>query len=117
MSTVSARYGGKKQANDGKLQSSDPRRCVHTEQGTRDPNAYRWWRVNLRDEYEVHYLKITNRGDCCGSYCNVVGARGHTYMHARSRTHGHTHTYAHARAQTHTHTHAHTHIHLSLIHI
>nr|XP_040038149.1 uncharacterized protein LOC120822482 [Gasterosteus aculeatus aculeatus] len=35
--------------------------CTHTESET-DP----WWRVDLRQEYVIAAVKVTNRGDCCG---------------------------------------------------
>ncbi|KAM8898817.1 uncharacterized protein AB9W97_009571 isoform 2-T2 [Spinachia spinachia] len=35
--------------------------CTHTESET-DP----WWRVDLRQEYVITSVKVTNRGDCCG---------------------------------------------------
>ena len=35
--------------------------CSHTKQETNP-----WWMVDLGGTYRVSYLKVTNRGDCCG---------------------------------------------------
>uniref|UniRef100_A0A3P9ADP9 Fucolectin tachylectin-4 pentraxin-1 domain-containing protein n=1 Tax=Esox lucius TaxID=8010 RepID=A0A3P9ADP9_ESOLU len=34
--------------------------CTHTQKDTNP-----WWRVDLRDEYRVRTVSLTNRGDCC----------------------------------------------------
>ena len=35
--------------------------CTHT-----NPETDPWWRVDLKDRYEVFKVAIVNRGDCCG---------------------------------------------------
>ena len=32
------------------------------DEGEIDP----WWAVDLQGDYDVYYVMITNRGDCCG---------------------------------------------------
>ncbi|KAG7469845.1 hypothetical protein MATL_G00133170 [Megalops atlanticus] len=44
--------------------------CTHTELQT-DP----WWRVDLRREYRVTSVSITNRGDCCHERINGAEIR------------------------------------------
>ncbi|KAM4693039.1 fucolectin-like [Discoglossus pictus] len=41
--------------------------CTHT---NAEDNP--WWRVDLLRDYHIVYIKITNRGDCCGD--RLIGA-------------------------------------------
>ncbi|XP_076461951.1 fucolectin-like [Babylonia areolata] len=38
--------------------------CIHTYGPSSKPH---WWRVDLLGLYEIHWVVITNRGDCCGN--------------------------------------------------
>ncbi|KAG8546577.1 hypothetical protein GDO81_018592 [Engystomops pustulosus] len=35
--------------------------CFHT-----NTEMSPWWRVDLLESYRISYIRITNRGDCCG---------------------------------------------------
>jgi hypothetical protein len=38
--------------------------CTHTDSaGSTNP----WWTVDLGETFDIHRLKIYNRGDCCGT--------------------------------------------------
>merc|ERR1712118_488005 len=48
-------------AIDGNLNSDfSARSCTHT---ASEENT--WWKVDLGQSYQVHAVRITNRGDCC----------------------------------------------------
>ncbi len=63
-SQSSTRYGGesKRAVDRNKLTNYFSSSCTHTA-STNKP----WWKVDLGQRYLVSNLKITNRGDCCGS--------------------------------------------------
>ncbi|XP_033017794.1 uncharacterized protein LOC117053767 isoform X2 [Lacerta agilis] len=55
------RLGVAKNAIDGSTSTNFMRRsCTHTD---REPNP--WWAVDLKGEYDVSSISITNREDCC----------------------------------------------------
>ncbi|XP_065051586.1 uncharacterized protein LOC135681186 isoform X2 [Rhopilema esculentum] len=61
--TSTCSYGYSPRAVDGDTRTSwiyDS--CTHTCEGTSN-----WWRVDFGKSSLVHSVKITNRGDCCGS--------------------------------------------------
>ncbi|KAM4580832.1 uncharacterized protein PAE49_005541 isoform 2-T2 [Odontesthes bonariensis] len=58
-------------AIDGNQNSNfDSGSCTHTVQQTSP-----WWRVDLLESYVITSIKITNRGDCCGT--RIAGAEIH----------------------------------------
>ena len=77
------------------------RSCSHTRQ-----QANPWWMVDLGGQYYVSYLKVTNRGDCCGKLgyfdhqvslsCHVKCVeyrKIYTYVHIYIYTYIDIHTY------------------------
>ena len=67
--------------------------CTHTNK-ERNP----WWMVDLGGSYHISYLKVTNRGDCCGklgyflTIQNVLKQK-HAYICMTVYTYVHTHIY------------------------
>ena len=73
--------------------------CTHTK---REANP--WWMVDLGGSHRISYLKVTNRGDCCGKLGYFLTIRNvlktntciytdiHTYTHAYI-IHTNIHTY------------------------
>ena len=69
--------------------------CTHTNK-ERNP----WWMVDLGGSYRISYLKVTNRGDCCGklryflTIQNVLKQK-HAYIYVCTCIHTYIHTYIH----------------------
>lgn len=57
-------------AVDGNLQNKNIFQCAHT--GEDSAGSVRWWYVKLDSEALVHYIDVTNRGDCCCKYIQLV---------------------------------------------
>ncbi|XP_076437003.1 fucolectin-like [Babylonia areolata] len=65
MSTISFITTSPNNANDGAF-NTDIRFCVHSLFETKDTLPYRFWRCDLKGLYQIFYVRVTNRGDCCG---------------------------------------------------
>ncbi|XP_070179078.1 fucolectin-like, partial [Littorina saxatilis] len=55
-------YNNPNSANDGNLETSLAN-CFNTAES--DNNDWHWWRVDLLAIYDIFYVSVTNRGDCC----------------------------------------------------
>merc|ERR1739838_56301 len=70
-SSLYNRYGKPQHAIDGNRASNwNQRSCTHTRYDYRP-----WWRVDLRADYKVNYVTVTNRKDCCANRLNGAEIR------------------------------------------
>ena len=70
-SSTYSKFGKAQNAIDGRRASHwKQRSCTHTRRNYRP-----WWRVDLRADYKVNYVTVTNRKDCCANRLNGAEIR------------------------------------------